>query len=318
MTAIELKVDRIEEAAELIRAVTLVPPGGGTLPPYEPGAHVEVRLPDGATRPYSLIDWDGGATAPDAYRFGVRLEAESRGGSRFMHGLAEGDSVTVEGPKNDFPLSGDDAPAVLIAGGIGITPIVSMATALKAAGRPYALHYAVRSRAAAAFAEALAAAHGDALSMHYDDAAGGPLDVAAALSGAEDGAHVYVCGPKPMIEAVKARAEAEGYPPERIHFELFDAPADQAGDGAFEVEVASSGKVYTIPPGKSIIDVLEAEGEDLIYDCQRGDCGICQTDVLEGEPDHRDVVLSAEERASGKVMQICVSRAKSARLKLDL
>ena len=318
MAAIDLRVERIEEVAEAIRAVTLVPVGATSLPPFAPGAHVEVHLPDGATRSYSLIDWTGGAASPDAYRFGIRLEAQGRGGSRFMHGLSEGDTVRIDGPSNDFALDGGDGPAVLIAGGIGITPIISMATALKAAGRDYVLHYAARSAAAAAFADALAEAHGDALRMHLDDAAGGPLDVGAVLDDAPEGAHVYVCGPRAMIEAVKTRAEAAGYAADRIRFELFDAPADQTGDTAFEVEIASTGKVYTIPPGKTIIEVLDEGGEDLVYDCQRGDCGICQTDVLEGEPDHRDVVLSADERASGKVMQICVSRSKSPRLVLDI
>ncbi|MHA6345311.1 PDR/VanB family oxidoreductase [Roseivivax sp. CAU 1761] len=318
MTAIELKVSRIEDAAEAIRAVTLEPLGDAALPGYEAGAHVEVDLPDGATRPYSLVDLSGACAKPDVYRLGIRLEPESRGGSRYMHGLAEGDVVRVSAPKNDFPLAGGDAPALLIAGGIGITPIVTMAGAAKAAGRDYRLVYAVRNAAAAAFAEALAEAHGDALTLHRDDAAGGPLDVTAVLAEAPEGAHVHVCGPKPMIEAVKAAAHAADWAADRVHFELFDAAADQAGDTAFEVEIASSGKVYTIPPGKSIIDVLEEAGEDLIYDCQRGDCGICQTEVLEGVPDHRDVVLSPEERERGTLMQICVSRAKTPRLKLDL
>lgn len=318
MASIELRVDRVESPAERIRSVVLVPVNGAALPGYTAGAHMEIHLPDGATRPYSLIDFDGDCAAPAAYRFGVRLEEESRGGSRFMHGLKEGDTVTADVPKNDFPLADGDAPAVLIAGGIGVTPIISMATALKDAGRNYALHYAMRDRSAAAFTDRLDEIHGERLSLHFDDEAGGPLDLKAIIGAADPNAHLYVCGPKPMIEAARQVAEAAGFPNDRIHFELFDAPADQEGDTAFEVEVASTGKVYTIPPGKSIIDVLEEAGEDLIYDCQRGDCGICQTDVLEGEPDHRDVVLSDAERASGKVMQICVSRAKSARLKLDL
>ena len=309
MSAITLTVKEVRKAAELIRMVTLVAPDGGTLPPYEAGAHAEVHLPDGATRPYSLIDFDGAAKEPKAYVFGIRLEDESRGGSRFMHGLAEGDTVTVEPAKNDFPLAQDDAPSVLIAGGIGITPMISMATALKSEGRDYRLHYAIRDDSAAAFIDRLTQDHNDGLSIHRDDQAGGPLNIAKVLSDAD---------PKPMIEAVKSQAESAGYPAERVHFELFDAAADQDGDSAFEVEVASTGAVYTIPPGKTIIDVLEEAGEDLIYDCQRGDCGICQTDVLEGTPDHRDVVLSQTERDSGKVMQICVSRAKSARLKLDI
>ena len=318
MAAIELRVERVEAAGELIRAIELVSADGAPLPPFAPGAHAEIHLPDGATRPYSLIDLDGTCDAPAAYRFGVRLEEASRGGSRFMHGLAEGAAVTAELPKNDFSLADDAAPSVLIAGGIGITPLISMATALKRTGRDYRLYYAVRDRGAAAFADALEAAHGDRLRMHHDDVAGGPLDLGGVLAEADPAAHLYVCGPKPMIEAAKRAAEGAGFPSERVHFELFDAPADQAGDTAFEVELASTGEVYTVPPGKSIIDVLEAAGEDLIYDCRRGDCGICQTDVLEGVPDHRDVVLSDAERAGNKVMQICVSRAKSARLKLDL
>ncbi|WP_116087603.1 PDR/VanB family oxidoreductase [Tropicimonas sp. IMCC34011] len=318
MTSIDLKVESIDAPAERIRSVVLVSAGGDALPPYDAGAHMEIHLPDGTTRSYSLIDFEGECAAPKSYRFGVRLEEESTGGSSYMHGLSEGDTVTAGAPMNDFPLATDDAPSLLIAGGIGITPMISMAAALKSAGRPYRLHYAMRDRGAAAFTDRLAELHGDRVSLHFDDEAGGPLNLSGLVEGAEDGAHLYVCGPKPMIEAARSAAEAAGIPSGRIHFELFDAPADQEGDTAFEVEIASSGKVYTIPPGRSIIDVLEEEGEDLIYDCQRGDCGICQTDVLEGEPDHRDVVLSEEERAGGKVMQICVSRARSARLKLDL
>jgi vanillate O-demethylase ferredoxin subunit len=130
--------------------------------------------------------------------------------------------------------------------------------------------------------------------------------------------HIYLCGPKGMIDAARTAAVSEGHPEDQIHIELFTSAATAEGDTAFEVEIADTGAVYTIPPGKTIIDVLEDEGMDLIYDCQRGDCGICQTDVISGTPDHRDVVLSDAEKASGKVMQICVSRAKSDRLVLDL
>ncbi|MBK0328944.1 oxidoreductase [Rhodobacteraceae bacterium F11138] len=318
MTDIALKVARIECSADAIRSVVLVQADGAALPGFTPGAHMRIHLPDGDDRPYSLIDFDAACDAPDHYRLGIRLEPESRGGSRYMHDLAEGDSLRASVPKNDFALAGGDGPVVLIAGGIGITPMISMATALRAGGRPYVLHYAVRNQGAAAFAERLAEQHGDAFRLHLDDQAGGPLDLAAIVASADDAAQFHVCGPKPMIEALRELAVGAGYDKDHIHFELFDAPADQEGDTAFEVELASSGEVHVIPPGRSIIDVLEEAGEDLIYDCQRGDCGICQTDVLEGIPDHRDVVLSDAERTSGKVMQICVSRAKSPRLKLDL
>lgn len=318
MPAMTLTVQETRDEADLIRGVELAAPDGQVLPPFAPGAHIEVTLPDGDTRPYSLIDIDGSAAAPGVYRLGVRLEAESQGGSRYMHGLRPGDTVTVSEPENDFPLADDDAPALLVAGGIGVTPIISMATALQAAGRAYSFVYAARSRGALAFGEALAAQHGDRLSVHLDDEAGGPLDLDALVAAAPEGADLYVCGPRPMIDAARAAAERAGIPTARVHFELFESAAQAEGDTAFEVELASSGQVFTIPPGRTIIEVLEEAGIDLIYDCQRGDCGICQTDVLEGEPDHRDVVLSDAERAAGNVMQICVSRAKSARLKLDL
>jgi vanillate O-demethylase ferredoxin subunit len=171
-----------------------------------------------------------------------------------------------------------------------------------------------------AYREELAESLGDSLALHFDDVAGGPIDLDGLIAGMQSGQHLYVCGPRPMIDAALAKAEAAGIPRERVHVELFDNASAGAGDGddAFEVELASSGEVFTIPPGKSIIEVLEEAGHDLIYDCQRGDCGICQTEVLEGVPDHRDVVLSEAERAEGKLMQICVSRAKTPRLKLDL
>jgi len=314
---VRLKVQEVTRPAERIASVLLAPADGTPLPPYSPGAHVEVHLPGGGTRPYSLIDFAGDCAAPEAYRLATRLEEESRGGSAYMHALRPGDSVTLDPPKTDFHLSDDPAPAILLAGGIGITPLVSMATARQRAGLPYRLHYAVRSAAAAAFADELAAQHGAAFSLHRDDDAS-RLDLPGLLAALPEGAHLYVCGPRGMTEAAREGALAAGLQHERIHFELFAQHDAQAGDAPFEVEIASTGQVFTIPPGKSIIEVLEAEGMDLIYDCQRGDCGICQTAVLAGEPDHRDVVLSEAERASGKVMQICVSRAKSARLTLDL
>jgi vanillate O-demethylase ferredoxin subunit len=167
-----------------------------------------------------------------------------------------------------------------------------------------------------AYADALADSLGDALHLHCDDDSSA-MDMDAVIGTLGD-AHLYVCGPRGMIDAARARADAAGIPADRVHVELFDNAAQAAGDTAFEVEIASSGEVITVAPDQSIIQALEAAGHDLIYDCQRGDCGICQTDVISGTPDHRDVVLSEAERAAGKVMQICVSRAKSARLVLDL
>lgn len=305
------------EIAERVREITLKAPDGAVLPPFSAGAHVEIHLPDGTTRPYSLVDLDGTAMHPESYTLGVLLETESTGGSRYMHGLQPGDRVTVSAPKNSFALTDSQTPALLVAGGIGITPIASMATALKAAGRPYRLIYAGRSAGAMGFADLLTTHHGEALTLHCDDAQGCPLPLEPLLKEAAD-SHLYICGPRGMIEAAREIAAANGFASDAVHFELFEQAAPQAGDQPFEVEIASTGQVFTVPADKTIIEALEAEGVDLIYDCQRGDCGICQTGLLEGEADHRDVVLTDAERAANTLIHICVSRARSARLKLDL
>jgi ferredoxin-NADP reductase len=315
---LSLTVTATRPEAAAIRSVTLSSPDHAPLPPWTAGAHVEVALPGGDLRPYSLVDLDGTAAAPRSYVLGVLLEPDSRGGSRHMHSLQPGDALRVTAPRNSFALVDDPAPALLISGGIGVTPILSMARALRDASRPYRLVHAARSAAQMGFADHLRTTHGAALTLHHDAIAGGPLPLAPLMATAAPGTHVYVCGPRPMIEAARTAATAAGFGPERIHVELFETATPQAGDRPFEVELASSGQVFTIPPGRTIIDVLEAGGIDLMHDCQRGDCGICQTTVLSGVPDHRDVVLTEAERAAGNVMQICVSRAKSPRLKLDL
>lgn len=321
MTDLRLKVIKTEAPTAQIRALTLAAAEGGALPGYTAGSHIRVTLPDGDDRPYSLVNADPEAdvgNAPQTYRLGVRLEEESKGGSKFMHGLSEGDVLSATMPKNDFKLIDSPAPAILFAGGIGVTPIISMAAELKRRGQPFEFHYSGRSRPLMAFVEDIEQACGKALSVYCDDETERAIDLKRLIGGASIESHIYVCGPRGMIEAVREIAHGRGFSKDHVHFELFDKPAQTGGDGTFEVEVKSSGAVFTIPPGKSIIEVLEAEGVDLVYDCQRGDCGICQTDVLEGFPDHRDVILTDEERASNKVMQICVSRAKSARLVLDL
>jgi vanillate O-demethylase ferredoxin subunit len=179
----------------------------------------------------------------------------------------------------------------------------------------FSMIFAARNAAEMAYRSALENAFGDQLRLHFDDQSG-QLDLGEIIAKLGD-AHLYVCGPRGMIDAVRAKAEEAEIPQSRIHFELFEAASSAAGDTAFEVQI-KDGTVFTIPVGQTIIDVLEENDVDVMYDCQRGDCGICQCDVLDGVPDHRDVVLSEAERASGEVMQICVSRAKSARLVLDI
>ncbi|MEZ5812543.1 MAG: PDR/VanB family oxidoreductase [Rhizobiaceae bacterium] len=323
MNAIRLAVSRISAETPQIRSFELTPAEGGALPPFEPGAHVRVSLPDGGDRAYSLMRFEpagaeGAKDGPTAYRIAVRLEEESAGGSRFMHGLAEGAALEIAPPKNDFPLAAGAAPVVLFAGGIGITPITGMVAELAGRDRDFVLHYAGRSRGLLAFVDELRALAGDRLIEHYDDEPETALDLAKVLAAVTIDAHVHVCGPRGMIEAVKAAARGRGFADDHVHFELFTNQAAATAGDAFEIELASTGEVLPVPAGKSIIEVLEEAGHDVLYDCQRGDCGICQTEVISGTPDHRDVVLSDDEKASGKVMQICVSRSKSPRLVLDL
>jgi vanillate O-demethylase ferredoxin subunit len=321
MPSIILAVREIRQESPQIRSFRLVRADGGALDAYTPGAHLKVRVP-GLKDPrcYSLVNTgtDDFAT-PAEYRLGVRIANDGQGGSRYMHGLKEGDTITVQdSPANDFPLADHPGKTLLIAGGIGITPIASMAAAMQAHGRDYALHYTGRSRDQMAFLGELQPLAGEHLAVHADDEPGTALDLDALLDAAPAGQHVYVCGPKGLIDAVIAGARKRNWEGRRVHFELFDAAAPQAGDGSFEIELKHSGKVLVVPPDKTIIDVLEEAGCDPMYDCKRGECGVCQATVLEGIPDHRDYYLSDAEKAAGNVIQMCISRAKSARLVLDL
>jgi ferredoxin-NADP reductase len=303
-----------------IKAFTLARPDGEPLPTWTAGAHVKVRLPDGDERSYSLINsaLDPTATVlPRSYRLGVRLEEDSRGGSRYMHALKPGDTVAVSAPTNNFALEPASNPIVLLAGGIGITPLISMAAELAAWGARFRMIYAGRSRAHLAFLDELSQSAGAQLTLHTDDRSG-VFDVNVLMDSLTAGEPLYVCGPTPMIDAAIDAAKRLDWPAGRLRFEHFTAAAPAPGDRTFEIVLKRSGRSYLVPPDKTILDVLIEAGVDPLYDCKRGDCGICQTGVLEGEPDHRDYILSDAEKAAGKVMQICVSRAKCARLVLDL
>ncbi|WP_295549233.1 2Fe-2S iron-sulfur cluster-binding protein [uncultured Pseudacidovorax sp.] len=328
LTTLPLRVAEARLLNPLIRLLRLEHAEGAALPGWTPGAHiqVQVQLPDGQAdwRHYSLIELEGVAGtpgfAPSGYTIAVRREAGGRGGSRFMHdGLQPGDRLTVQAPRNDFPLDDSAARAVLLAGGIGITPLASMAARCRAQGRRVSLHYAGRSRTLLAFADELQALLGADLRLHADDEAGGQgFDIAALLDGMASDEPLYVCGPKPLLDAVLAAAQARGWAPGRVHFELFSAPVVEAGDQPFEVELAQSGQRFTVPADQTILDCLIAHGCDPLYDCKRGECGVCAVPVIEGEVDHRDYVLSQAEKDGGQVMQICISRAKGPRLVLDL
>jgi len=321
-----LRVAEARALNPLIRLLRLKADDGRNLPAFTAGAHirVQVELPDGSQdwRHYSLINLvaDSAATdAPTEYVIAVRREDDGRGGSRFMHERLEaGDLLQVEAPRNDFPLQPDPGRAVLIAGGIGVTPLASMAARRRAENLPVRLHYAGRSRELLAFLPELEALLGADLVVHADVESGGPLDIAALLEGCGADDRVYVCGPKPMLDAVLAQTQARGWGHDRVHFELFSTPTAAAGDHAFEVELAQSGQRFTVPPGQSILDCLIEHGCDPMFDCKRGECGVCVTPLIGGEVDHRDYVLTAAEKAEGKLIQVCVSRARGQKLVLDI
>lgn len=321
---LQMRVVQTRDLNPLIRQVQLAALDGSILPGFAPGAHILVRveLADRALdwRHYSLVELDPAADlqAPRGYTIAIRREDEGRGGSRFMHRLAAGDVLTVEEPKNEFPLHAQAGRVVLVVGGIGITPLASMAARCRAQGHPVRLHYAGRSRALMAFLPQLQELLGDDLRVHEDSVAGAPLDVDALLAACGASDQLHVCGPKPLLDSVLARARELGWAPERVNFELFTAPAAVAGDTAFDVVLARSGRTLHVAADQSVLDCLVHAGCDPLFDCKRGECGVCTTPVLDGEVEHRDYVLSDAEKASGKVMQICVSRARTPRLVLDL
>ncbi len=315
-------VDRRDET-DRIRILQFTASSGDALPAYTAGTHLDFELDGIGNRSYSLIDWPQhsdqnppGSEKIQSYTIAVQREDDGDGGSKMMHQLQIGQSINASDPVNDFELIDSVAPVLLLAGGIGITPLISMATSLASQKHPFSLHYAARSLSVMGFHSTLSEHFADHVQFYFDDTR--PLDLAALFSEQGESTELYICGPKGMIEAARKAATTAGFADNNIHVELFSSPDTESGDSAFEVEINDSGEVFEIPVGQSIIDVLEAAGKDLMFDCQRGDCGICQTDVISGIPDHRDVVLSEADRASGKVMQICVSRAKSPRLVLDL
>jgi vanillate O-demethylase ferredoxin subunit len=310
----------------LIRRFRLHAEAGGALPGFTAGAHVRVpvTLADGSRdwRHYSLVDFDptpGATDAPREYVIAVRREDPGRGGSRWMHEhVAEGDRLAIEPPKNEFVLGAHAGAAVLLAGGIGVTPLTAMAAARRAAGLPVRMVYAGRSRALMAFVPELQALLGADLALHVDDEAGAPLDVAAIVDACAPDDQLYVCGPGPMLEAVQRETAARGWARERVHFEVFAPAAHEAGDGAFELVLAQSGRSLTVPADKTILEVLEEAGCDPISDRRRGECGVCAQPVMDGEIEHRDFVLTRREKDAGNGIQVCVSRAMGRRLVLDL
>ena len=314
---LQLDVTDVQAEARDVVSIELRAKGGGTLPPFEPGAHLEVDLPNGMVRHYSLVN---DSRERDRYVIGVGRVAGSRGGSVFVHqSVRRGMLLSVSAPRNNFRLDPRATSFLFIAGGIGITPIMSMIRACEVDAKPWRLVYATRNGPRTAFYERLRE-HGPRVQFHFDDQRGAMLDVAHCLSDVKSGEHVYCCGPQALMESV--RTHSAPLPAETVHFEYFTAPAEAAKGaavaGEFEVELRSSGRRFGVPPDKSILEVLEAGGLQLPFSCREGLCGTCLTAVCEGVPEHRDYVLSQAERDAGQSMTICVSRSKSPLLVLDL
>ncbi len=320
-TAREVIVRSIEDATPAIRIFELEPTDGVPLPDYTAGAHIDVWLPNGLTRSYSLI---GPLDDRRHYRIAVARDDQSRGGSAYLHATVQtGMRFAMTGPRNNFKLIEDGAPVVMLAGGIGITPLWCMVQRLTAIGGSWDMHYAARSRTAAPFVQELVAlakqGHGR-LSLWWDDEhEGRPLDLVTALSSAAPESHLYCCGPAPMLAAFKA--VTAGWPDDRVHTESFkvDVPDDSLPPiGNFTVELARSGVSLDVPEGGTILDACIMNGIEAPYSCYEGLCGTCETPVLGGIPDHRDNLLTDRARASNETIIICRSGSKTPRLVLDL
>ncbi|WP_405718178.1 PDR/VanB family oxidoreductase [Streptomyces sp. NBC_01537] len=297
---------RRDEAAGVV-SLTLRHPAGEPLPAWEPGSHIDLVLGEGLVRQYSLC---GDLADTGAWTVGVLREPDGRGGSAYVHDkLAEGAAVTVRGPRNHFALR-PAARYLFVAGGIGITPILPMLAAAEAAGADWTLLYGGRTRGSMAFLDRLAA-YGDKVRVAPQDESG-LLDLDAYLGSPGPDTLVYCCGPGPLLDAVEARCTAVT---ERFQAKAVDP---DASSDAFELVLQQSGLTLTVPGGRSILQTVEEAGVQVLYSCTEGTCGTCETDIVEGEADHRDSVLTDEEQAANETMMICVSRCRGARLVLDL
>jgi ferredoxin-NADP reductase len=310
----DLVVQEALIVADGVVALTLADPNGGDLPPWTPGAHIDFVLGDELIRQYSLCS---SPSKPNVWRVGVLRAPDSRGGSERVHDiLAPGSVVRVRGPRNHFPLVA--SPRYLfLAGGIGITPLLPMIAEADASGADWRLLYGGRERASMGFLEELAQ-YGDRVKIVPQDEEG-MLDLESALGTPQPNTLVYCCGPEALLGAVEKFCEK--WPPASLHLERFSAkPQERAAeaDSTFELVLQRSGVTLEVPPDKSVLTVIREAGVSVLASCLEGVCGTCETEVIEGDVDHRDSVLNEEEQASNEYMMVCVSRCRSPRLVLDL
>ncbi len=316
---LQVRVARKAVEAQDIVTLELVAVNGQALPAFSAGSHIDVQLPNGITRQYSLCN-DPQET--HRYQIGVLRDAASRGGSTAVHDLVkEGDVLTISAPRNHFGLAHEAKRHLLLAGGIGVTPILCMAERLANTGADFAMHYATRAPERTAFRQRIAAsAFASRVQFHYDNGdAAQKLDLQQLLGQPEVGTHLYVCGPKGFMDAVLNTARAAGWPEAQIHYEFFGAEvAKSDSDASFEIKLASSGRIVMVPKDQTVVQALAAAGVDIMISCEQGVCGTCLTRVLEGVPDHKDSYLTPEEQAANDQFTPCCSRSKTPQLVLDL
>ena len=310
-------IDKIHQLTPSIRALELISTSGSALPPFEAGSHIDVHLKNGLTRQYSLSNC---SSENNRYVIGVLHDVNSRGGSRCIHNdYQEGDVLSIGQPRNLFALHNNTKKAVLFAGGIGITPILSMAYRLKAQGIPFELHYFVRSHEMIAFYGNLAQYFADQIHFHIQNQVDTECDMAKVLQQPDSGKHLYVCGPTGFMQFVMQSAEAAGWQAEQLHQEHFVAPkAYHSKDEAFTLEIKGTGRRIEIQPEQTVTQALLAYGFDVPVSCEQGICGTCITRVVSGIPDHRDVFMTDEEHALNNQFTPCCSRAKSKHLVIEL
>jgi ferredoxin-NADP reductase/fatty acid desaturase len=315
----QARISAITQVARDVKAFELEPDDGHPFEPATAGAHIDVVIRPGLVRPYSLCNPPG---EMQRYLIAVRHDPQGRGGSAALHAdLKPGDRLEIGTPRNHFPVAHTANEHLLIAGGIGITPLLAMAHELHARGARFVLHVCARDAGAMPFQETLRKApFAGSVATWLDDApAAGRFDAAAVIDAYRSGRALYVCGPAGFMAMVRERAREAGWPDSALHGESFGAPvADARLDTRFEVQLARSGRVLTVEPGQFLIDVLHANGCPVMCACTQGICGSCITPVLSGTPDHRDAILSEEARAANDRMTVCVSRSRSQRLVLDL
>lgn len=314
---LDVRIASIADESPRVRSFALEAAGPEPLPPFTPGAHIDCHLPDGVVRSYSLLNAPEDASR---YVIGVAKDADGRGGSRHIHEIWKvGDRIKISPPRNNFALVEEADYSVFIAGGIGITPLLSMVTRLDQLGRRWEMHYAVRTRSEAAFLDRIEQAGVTTPRLHvrfHDEEGATRLNIAEVVQAAPTRAHLYCCGPLRMLDAFADAAKDR--PADHLHVEYFTPREAAATDGGYEVVCQRSGPTIAVAPGQRMLDALLDAGINISFSCSEGMCGTCETRVVEGVPDHRDQFLSPEEQESNTLVMVCCSGSKTPKLVLDL